>query len=804
MGESLRDLRQTLRHWLRAPVFVLTAVLTLAIGMGVNAVAFSVVNALLFKGTMARGIPGVGRIATTPDGDEGGYASSAELQQFVAATRGALDVAAEGRAEVAWRHDGTTDTAWALFVSDNYFTVVPAPVIAGRLTVSPGASGFPAAVIGERFWRDRLGSASLTGLSLVLNSREVAVAGVIPEAFTGPGGLYSPDVWLALDDAPVLKAAPSPEKRDARWLFLVGRLRPDASVAQIQGQLDTAATGMALEWPETHTGRGASFWMLDRGNRELRGLRTAASIAMSIIGLVLLLACFNVANLLLARAADRERDLGIRAALGAGPGRLMRLVLVEGLAISGISGALALLVAWWTRSLVGSFAIPIEQPQYVDLAPDLRVVGFIAVLVVVAGVLPGLWPALSAARIDVLRVLGSQGANAGGARPAGLRRWLVGAQVAGSTAFLALTALFVQSYAYLGVVDLGFDRDHLVVAELTPAAHGYNAARAERYLRLVSARVAALPGVRSVTVSERAPFFIGVGRTIAVWPTTGSCEPIRCPTYAVNAVDPVYFSTLGIGLAEGLGFEPGRTAGTVVINGRLARAQWPDGASAVGRTLRIGPGGQTLTVVGVTTKSQIRGLDRETPAVYVPLTSADMAGPLTLVVRTEGAPESLVRPVREAAQAVDPDIALTSVSTMRRRADVQLWPFRTVSWMFGVCGVLALALATVGLAGVVMHAVSRRLREFGIRMSLGATRRDLALEVLRGTVWLLVPGVLVGMTVAAVMAQLARVALVGVNVQHSATYLAVAALQCAVVLVACLGPALRASRVDPMVAVRAQ
>lgn len=803
MTESLRDLRHTLRQWRRAPAFVLTAVFTLAIGMGVNAVAFSVVNGLLFKGTMARGLPGVGRIATTPGGDEDGYASLAELQQFADATRGSLDVAAEGRAAVTWRHDGTTDTAWALFVSANYFDVVNPSALAGQLTVIPGTGGSPAAVIGERFWRERLDSASLAGLTLVLHNREVAVAGVIPEAFTGPGGLYSPDVWLPLDDAALVKSAPPAQRRDARWLFLLGRLRPEATVAQIQGLIESAAAGMAREWPDTHAGRGASFWMLDRGNRELRGLRTGAAIAMSIIGVVLLLACFNVANLLLARAADRERDLGIRATLGAGPGRLMRIVLLEGLAIAGLSGALALLIAWWTRSLVGSFAMPIEEPQYVDLAPDFRVVGFIAVLVIVAGVLPGLWPALSAARIDVLRVLGSQGANPGGARPAGLRRWLVGAQVAGSTAFLALAALLVQSYAYLGVVDLGFDRDHLVVAEVEPAAHGFDATRAERYLRLVSARVAALPGVRRVAAAERAPFFIGVERRTIVWPASGGCEPTRCPAFAVNAVEPGYFTAMGIALAEGRGFDRGQEIGTVVVNGPFARAQWPDG-SAVGRAVRIGASGETMTVVGVTTKTHTRGLDRETPTIYVPLTSSAMAGPLTLIVRTEGAPESLVRAVRDAAVAIDPDVAITSVSTMRRRADVQLWPFRTVSWMFGICSVLALVLATVGLAGVVMHAVSRRLREFGIRMSMGATRRDLIHEVMSSSARLLVPGLLAGLTIAVMLAQLARVALVGVNVLHPVTYLAVASVQCAVVLVACLGPALRASRVDPMMALRSE
>ena len=189
-----------------------------------------------------------------------------------------------------------------------------------------------------------------------------------------------------------------------------------------------------------------------------------------------------MANLLLARAVERERDMGIRAALGAKPGRLMRMVVTEGFVLASLSGALALLVAWWTQSLVGAFAIPIAQPQHVDLTPDANVIGFITALVAIAGVLPGVWPAIAAARVDVMRVLGSQGANSAGGRPSPLRRWLVGAQIAGSTVFLVVAALFVQSYSSVAATDLGFERERMVVAELEPALHGYSADATERYI----------------------------------------------------------------------------------------------------------------------------------------------------------------------------------------------------------------------------------------------------------------------------------------------------------------------------------
>jgi predicted permease len=480
MTAFLQDLRRALRQLWRRPAFTATAVMTLGIGMGVNAVAFKVVNGLIFKGFATKAASGVGRIATLPDGDEGGYASLQEYERFTDATRGAVDLAAEGRLSMAWRHDGTTETAWVLYVSSNYFSMVTASPIAGQLRVQRVAAGSPSVVIGERFWREKLASTSLAGLTLRLNNRDVSVAGVIPESFTGPAGIYSPDVWVPLDDLTLFGTSPALQKHDTRWLFVMGKLQEGATPAQVQAHVDAAVATMARDWPDTHKNRGARFRMLGAANSERGKLTTAAALTMGIIGLVLLLACFNVANLLLARAVERERDMGIRAALGASRGRLMRLVVTEGFVLAVLSGALALVLAAWTRSIVGSFAIPIEQPQHIDLTPDLTVVGFVTALVFVAGVLPGLWPAFAVARVDVSRVLGSQGANAAGGSPSPLRRWLVGAQIAGSTAFVAVAALLIQSYSGLSTADLGFERKNLLVAEFDPASHGYAAERAER------------------------------------------------------------------------------------------------------------------------------------------------------------------------------------------------------------------------------------------------------------------------------------------------------------------------------------
>ena len=799
----LQDLKQSVRQLWRQPLFTLTAVLTLAIGMGVNAVAFSLVNGVLFKGSATSAAEGVGRIATSPLADEERYASLPEYEYFASAVRGSAMVAAEGRSTVAWQHDGTSDTAWVLFVSPHYFSMVRPQLRLGSLRVEAAGADGPVVVIGERFWRDQLGSPSLANLTLRLNNTDVAVAGVMAESFTGPAGLYSPDIWLPLDNLAAFGTSPVLQRRDTRWLFVMAKPNPGMNAPAIQGHLDTAVAEMARQWPDTHKGHPAAYFPIGDNNGERAGVTVAAGIGMAIIGLVLLLACFNVANLLLARAVERERDMGIRTALGARPSRLMRLVLTEGLLIAAASGAAAWLLASWTQALLGRFAIPIEQPQHIDLSPDRNVLLFIVLMIAIAGVLPGVWPALSAARVNLLQVLGSQGANSVGARPAPLRRWLAGAQVAGSTVFLTLAGLFVQSYASLLDVDPGFDRAHLVLAQIEPSQQGFDREGSQRYVAALNERVRAMAGVTDIALAQRAPFFIGYEAKMAVWPDNGTCGDGHCQQLAVYPVSHEYFRTMNIGIAEGRAFTGGITSGEILVNGAFARERWPDG-HAVGRVVRIGDAGDPVTVVGITTDTRMRGLDRERPAFFIPIAPEHYDGALTIVVRTAGDPVAVVRPIAETAAALNPDVPLLSLKTMDQQMAVQTWPFRTLSWMFTVCGALALALATVGLAAIVIHSVSRRVREFGVRLSIGATPRDLLHDVLGSSMRMLLPGLIAGLLLAAAVARVAQFLFVGVNVLNPITYIAVAALQVAVVLMACVGPAVRASRIDPLIALRSE
>ena len=623
-----------------------------------------------------------------------------------------------------------------------------------------------------------------------------------PTSNRGPGGVYAPDVWLPLDDLGIFHVSPQLDARDTRWLSVIARIEPSATAAEANARLAGAAAAMAQEWPATHANRSARFAPFSEQPGELKTMAAPAAAAMGIIGLVLLLACFNVANLLLARAVEREREMGIRVALGARSGRIVRLVVGEGLLVSAAAGAAALLLAWWAQRLVGAFAIPIAFPQYLDLTPDATVIAFIAALVLVAGVLPGAWPAIVSARVNVLAVLGAQGGGSVGGRPSAFRAWLVGAQVAGSTAFLAIATLFVQSYAGAAAADIGFERDHLVVAQLDPSSHGFDPARARRYAQALGARLGALPGVAGVAMVDRIPFYVGYPQATRVWPATGDCADTKCPQVTTYLAGPGYFSVMGIALRQGREFGPAEGPG-VIVNEAFARKTWPNG-DALGSTLRLGAAGDPATVVGIVANvSERMQRNTETPLLYLPMREPHYAAPFTVVVRTAGPPLPLIRPLIDAANEVDGDIALQSVETMAQRLELPLWPVRTLSGVFGICGLLALVLATVGLAGAVAHAVTRRTREFGVRLSMGATPRDLAGGVLRQGATLFVPGLVAGLALAAGAARLGGALFVGINVLDPLTYLGVAAVQALVVTLACLAPALRAARVDPLVALRA-
>ncbi|MGE5812922.1 MAG: FtsX-like permease family protein, partial [Acidobacteriota bacterium] len=519
-------------------------------------------------------------------------------------------------------------------------------------------------------------------------------------------------------------------------------------------------------------------------------------LAMSVVGLVLLIACFNVASLLLARASERRREIGIRAALGAGRWRIVRQLLTEGAVLSLLAGAAAVALASWSGQLLAVFSLPAPIPQRLHMGVTGRVVGFTLALVVIATVLPSLMPAWHATRPSALRMQATL--TSGGRRT---RNGFVIAQIAGSTIFLAAALLFVRSFWNVASLDPGFDTHHVVVAELSPFLYGYDAIRTELLADAARTRISSVNGVRYVSIADRAPYNVGIGKS-AVYSLSGDCSAGRCPESPIYRVGPGYLRALGIPLREGreLAREDGESR--VVINSHLATKLWP-GRSAVGQILHLGETGTPVEVVGVAGDVKLRSpAEKPTPLIYRPWRGQDAHDSLSIVVRTDEDAPAMLAAIRDAVASIDPAVPTQSLQTMRERMAVPLWPSRTLAGFFGICGILSLLLATVGLFGVTYYLVQQRTREFGVRIALGATRGHVLRVVLGEGIRVALVGTVLGATGAFAAARLLSRALVDVSPADPIAHAATAALQIIVALAACALPAWRASCANPIEVLR--
>ena len=803
MDSFVADLKYAVRNVARRPGFAALAVLTLAVGIGVNAVAFTAVNALLFHPFVFKGVDRLGWVMLATPGNPHGEMSYAEFADVRGRVRAFEAVAAEGRTPLALMTGGRAEQIWTLLVSGEYFRVLDARAAAGRLIdPSDAARGDLVAVVSHRFWRDRLGAASIAGRTLTIANRDVSVIGVLPDGFQGPGGLFAPDVWLSLERADTYGLPRRLLTQEERWLTVVGRLGDGAGGAQAEADLAAISTNLpAPADPKDARERKLAFFAMRDGHPEVRGMAPYVWVAMAVIGLVLLIACFNVAALLLARAAERQREIGIRTALGAGRMRIVRQLVTEGLVLAVLGGCAALATAAWSGRLLAAFSLPAPIPQRLDLRLDGRIVLFTALMVLIAGVLPALLPALQATRRNLVRSMRLGGAGEG--RPSRVRNTFVAAQIAGSTLFLAVALLFVRSFLNASAVDLGFDTNRVVVAELRPSTYGFDGDRAAWFARELATRMSATPGTIAA-VADRVPFSVGYPRREVVSTETLDCTVTDCKPVLFYVVGRRHFEVLGQPMKAGRDFSDAEiAAGTaVIVNAALAGTLWP-GQPAIGQTMRLGKDRRPVNVVGVAGNVTYGYTGQPAlPAFYLPIARADFGAGFTLVARTNGSEGLVIAAIRDAVHDLAPSMPVASVSTMKERLALPMWPRRTAAGFFLICGALALLLATVGLFGVTYFAVRQRTREFGVRIALGARASDVVRQVLGEGVRLAVPGALLGLALAAVAGRLLARTLLGVSPIDPASFGSAAAIEVAVALLACALPARRATQADPIVALR--
>jgi putative ABC transport system permease protein len=811
----LADLWQDLRYGARMlwnnPGFSAVVVLTLALGIGANTAIFTIINALLLRPLPYPEAERLAVVATTMR-RERVEVRSTSYPDFVSwrdQNTVFEQIAARNSSSFSLLSGDEPERVNGELVSANYFSLLGVRAIHGR-TFLPEEDRTPdthrVAIVGYGLWRRRYGgSPNLVGQVIQLSDGNYTVVGIMPEGFRGISD--QAELWLPMMMISAARRASDLQIRDQRWHSTIARLKPSVSLQQAQIEMDTIARRLEQTYPNTNANRGVLVTPLQVqlfGNMQLM-----LWILLGAVGCVLLVACANVANLLLQRAATRRKETAIRLALGATRGRLMRQLLTESLLLALIGGALGVLIAFWSADFLVALS-PISFPSFVKLTLDTRVLCFSLLISVFTGVLFGLAPALQAAKPALNEVLKDSGRGvSGGLGRSRLLGSLVVSEIALALVLLVGAGLMIRSLQRLQAVDPGFDSERLLTMRFSLPPQKYPREQIGGFNQQLRERLRALPGVQATALSSDLPLSGGTsagpieleGQTAA--PADGEIRMYR------HRVTPQFFATLGIPLLKGRDFtadDHAQAPKVVIISEALAQRYWP-GADPIGKRLREeGADNPWFSIVGVAADVKYRGLPQNPnadPDVYFPLLQRPTNN-LSLAVRAEADPAGLTAAIRSELQKLDPNLPVYGITTMAQQIARQTTQARFSAWLLGVFGALALVLSAVGIYSVMAYAVEQRTHEVGIRMALGARAGNVLTLVMRQGMRLALMGVALGVSAALALTQLMKGLLFGVAAADPLTYAGIALLLTAVALVACWIPARRATRVDPLTALRCE
>ena len=830
MDQLIKDLRFGIRSLLKRPGFTAIAVLTLALGIGANTAIFSVVNATLMQPLPVHDPERLVFVFNGPSGSVFSYPDYAALRDQNNIFDGLL---AWGGIGASLNSNDQTDLVNGAIVSGNFFEVLGVRARLGRAISSdddktPGAH--PVVVISDRLWQKRFaGDPNVVGRQLLLNGNTFNVIGVLPAGFDGlqfgvARDLYVPMMMQATMRPP--RAGYSGEMnpdllqvRGNRWLFSVGRLKPGVTAAQAQSSLALIAKQLEEAY-KVNQGRGISVSALsesaDPSTRQQ--LSSVARLLMAVVGIVLLIACANVANLLLARSSARTKEIAVRLAIGATRWRIVRQLLTEGVLLATLGGAAGLLLAWWaTRSFSAAPPPTGSLPITPQFSIDWRVLLFTLGLSLLAGVVFGLAPALRASRPALIPALKDDAAAFfERTRTFGVRNLLVVTQVALSVVLLIAAGLFLRSLQQARTIDPGFDAEKIVNLPLNINLLRYTRTQGREFYRQVVEKVEAIPGVESASLARIAAVSGGSSvRSLLIEGRAGSDNQFRSEgsgpapgddqSVSANVIGPRYYQTMGIGLMQGRDLNAQDTEDhprVVVVNEAFVRRHFPS-EDALGKRLSLnGTEGPWREIVGVVRTSKYISLgENPTPIVYLPLQQNHETG-MTLHVRTTVEPSSVAGAIRNEVQSLERNLPLGNPERMSERVANSLYAARMGAILLAVFGGLALLLASIGLYGVMSFAVSRRTREMGIRVALGARPGDVFRLVLRQGMTLVVVGLALGLVAAVMVTRLLASFLYGVSTTDALTFTAIPVLLTLVALLACYLPARKAMKVEPLVALR--
>jgi len=808
----LQDIRYGLRMIVKAPGFTVLATLALALGICANTTIFSLVNGIVLR--PVKGVQHPERLVGiyTSDFSSGLYGGSsypdyvdfrnqADTLENLAAYDSSVQNASNGNEVERLR---------GFLVTGNYFEVLGVRAQLGRTLESSDErpANTPVVVISDDLWRRRFNSdPNVVGQTLRLNDQSYAIAGVTDPSFHGLRLGSVPEFWLPAR----ANSSFVTEDRGSRGIQVVGRLKPGVTLAAAQAQLTTIAARLAKAYPESNLGTLAQpneprpltvAYESQVGPQAVIVITRISLMLFAVVGLVLLIACANVANLLLARASVRRREIAVRLALGASRWRLLRQLLTESFLLALLGGAAGLLTTQWTARLLPQLFAPNERVG-VDLSIDWRVLLFTLVITFVTALLFGLMPALQATRLNLVSSLKDEAGTYGPRRRRiGLRDALVIAQLAMSLVLLVGAALFVRSLQNAFNFDPGFATENLLTATMETQSAGLNEQQARDLYQQSLERVGSLPGVQSATLSLIVPLS-GGGYRRFITMEGYQPQPNEDTELNTNIIGPAYFKTMGIPVVAGRDFTTQDRQGSplvVIVNEELARRYY--GGNAVGKRLQFGSGVESREIVGVARTAKYRSLREDPlPFLYVPMGQDHQAG-MTLMVRTASDPELLIGPLQSEMRALNKDVPLFAVQTMSELIDAQLAGSRMIAVLLSVFGAGALLLAAIGIYGVMGYAVAQRTREIGVRLALGAERRDILKLILGQGIVLILIGAGIGLALALAATQVLKSALFGVSATDPVTFVSVVCLLVGVALLACYLPARRATKVDPLVALR--
>ena len=805
-----KDIIFSFRLMRRRPGLTLVILLSLGLGIGVNMTIFTFVNAVLLQP-----LPGVAQqdrlvevYTSYASGMKFGAVSYLDYKDLRDRNQAFSGLMAQRLTLLNLNNNGENEIVPAALVSGNYFSVLGVEPAKGRFFLpeedqTPNAHAV--AVISHGFWQRRFaGDPNLVGKTISVNAHNFTIVGIAPERFAGANIGLAPDLWIPLMMQTVAMPGDRLKERGVRWLELVGRLKPGVSLAQAQAGLSGIAAQMVQENPVSNRGQSVNVVRLGQGTAGVQSTLTPIlTLLMIIVILVLLLACFNVANLLLARATSRRKEVGIRLAMGASRRRLVYQLLTESVVLAVLGGLVAFPLAYYTSRLLLAYVPPTSFPVVINPTLDWKTLVFAVAISLATGFVFGLVPATQTAKPELLPALKDESLM-GAYRKSRLRNLFVVIQVAISFVLLIGAGLFIRSLLEARSSSPGFESNNLLIATVDVGLGGYDKQRGTVFYQQLLERVSGLPGVRSATFAKAVPLDITGTQQIAISFPGQETPRQQAINMDYNIVTPKYFETMGIPLLQGRDFDQRDTAesqGTVIVNEAFVRRFW-QGQSPIGKQMILGGSKTPLEVVGLAKNSKYYGWREDgLPFIYLPFSQTYRPG-MTLLVNSVGDPAPMVNSVRDVVRQLDRGVPIINVRTMTEHLGVALFEMRAAAVMLTFFSLLALALASVGLYGMISHNVNQRRREIGVRMALGAQRSDILKLVLQEGMFLTLTGLIIGIGLAIGLSQLASSLLYNVSTLDLTTYGVVALLLVIVAFLASFLPARRAIKVEPIKALR--